>query len=68
VYPDWLQRAAYFTPFAPLLHGWARLALDPDPALAAKTALLLLGWGAALVAFLAWLYRRALVVMDVNGG
>lgn len=68
VYPEWLQRAAYFTPFAPLLHGWARLALDPDPALAAETGLLLAGWGVALVVFLAWLYRRALVVLDVNGG
>jgi ABC-2 type transport system permease protein len=68
VYPEWLQRAAYFTPFAPLLHGWARLAFDPDPAVAARTALLLLGWGTALVAFLSWLYRRALAVLDVNGG
>ncbi len=68
IYPEWLQRAAYCTPFAPLLHGWARLAFDPDPALAAKALLLLLGWGVALTAFLAWLYRRALRVMDVNGG
>lgn len=68
VYPEWLQRAAYFTPFAPLLHGWARLAFDPDPALAARMALLLLGWGIAMAAFVAWLYRRALLVMDVNGG
>jgi ABC-2 type transport system permease protein len=68
VYPEWLQRAAYFTPFAPLLHGWARLAFDPDPALAARMALLLIAWGVALAAFVAWLYRRALVVMDVNGG
>ena len=30
--------------------------------------LVLAGWGAALVVFLAWLYRRALVVLDVNGG
>jgi ABC-2 type transport system permease protein len=68
IYPEWLQRVAYCTPFAPLLHGWARLAFDPDPALAAKTLLLLLGWGVALTAFLVWLYRRALAVMDVNGG
>lgn len=68
VYPEWLQRAAYFTPFAPLLHGWARLAFDPDPALAARTALLLLFWGVMAVALLTWLYRRALLVMDVNGG
>ncbi len=68
VYPEWLQRAAYFTPFAPLLHGWARLAFDPDPGLAARTALMLLGWGVALVAFVSWLYRRGLAVLDVNGG
>jgi ABC-2 type transport system permease protein len=68
VYPEWLQRAAYCTPFAPMLHGWARLAFDPDPALAAQAALLLAAWGVALLAFLAWLYRRALVVLDVNGG
>jgi ABC-2 type transport system permease protein len=68
VYPEWLQRAAYFTPFAPLLHGWARLAFEFDVALAARTAALLLVWGAVLMAFVAWLYRRALVVLDVNGG
>ncbi|HEX5138617.1 MAG TPA: hypothetical protein VFY93_16715 [Planctomycetota bacterium] len=68
VYPQWLQRAAYATPFAPLLHGWARLMFDPDPALAARTAALLLFWGAALAVFVAWLYRRALAIMDVNGG
>jgi ABC-2 type transport system permease protein len=68
VYPEWLRDAAYFTPFAPLLHGWARLAFDPDPALAARTAVLLVAWGAVLSVLVAWLYRRALAVMDVNGG
>ena len=68
VYPEWLQRAAYCTPFAPLLHGWARLAFDADPAIAARTLLLLVAWGVVLTAFVAWLYRRALAVMDVNGG
>jgi ABC-2 type transport system permease protein len=68
VYPEWLQRAAYFTPFAPLLHGWARLSFGFDPALAARMAALMLAWGVVFTAFVAWLYRRALVVMDVNGG
>jgi ABC-2 type transport system permease protein len=68
VYPEWLQRAAYFTPFAPLLHGWARLSFGFDPALAFRMAALLVAWGAVFVALLAWLYRRALLVMDVNGG
>jgi ABC-2 type transport system permease protein len=68
VYPHWLQRAAYFTPFAPLLHGWARLAFGFDLALAGRMALLLVAWGVAMVAFVAWLYRRALIVLDVNGG
>jgi len=68
VYPDWLHRAAYWTPFAPMLHGWARLAFRLDAALAAQAALLLLAWGGALLVLVAWLYRRALVVLDVNGG
>lgn len=68
VYPAWLQRAAYWTPFAPLLHGWARLAMGFDAALAGRMALLLLVWAAVMAAFVAWLYRRALVVLDVNGG
>jgi len=68
VYPDWLQRVAYVTPFAPLLHGWARLAFGFDLALAGETALLLVGWGVAGAVIVSWLYRRALVVLDVNGG
>jgi len=31
-------------------------------------AALLVAWGAVFTALLAWLYRRALLVMDVNGG
>jgi len=31
-------------------------------------AALMVAWGVVLTAFVAWLYRRALVVMDVNGG
>jgi ABC-2 type transport system permease protein len=68
IYPAWLRGIAAWTPFSAMVHGCGRLALRYDPALAAMTALRLLAWGTALGLALAWLYRRGLRILDVNGG
>jgi ABC-2 type transport system permease protein len=68
VYPGWLRAVAEWTPFAAMLYGPGRTALGFDPAAAATTAALLLGWSGLAILFLAWVYRRGLCVLDVNGG
>ena len=68
IYPDWLRNIALCTPFSAMLYGCGRLAFGFDPALAAWTLLLLLAWGVAIAAFTAWLYRRALRSVSINGG
>jgi ABC-2 type transport system permease protein len=68
IYPDWLRAVAEWTPFAAMLYGPGRTAVAFDPGAAAVAVALLLAWGAAAAAFLFWLYRRGLRVLDVNGG
>lgn len=68
IYPDWLRAIALWTPFQPLIHGVGRAAFAYDPALAAETALKIVAWGAVLAVFTAWLYRRGLRILNVNGG
>jgi ABC-2 type transport system permease protein len=68
IYPDWLRGAARWTPFAPMFHGCGRMAFGFDPLLALETAGKIVGWGLALGGLTAWVYRRGLRVLDVNGG
>ena len=68
IYPEWLRAIAYWTPFSALMHGPGRMAFGWDPAFAAEVALRLLFWGGAGALALSWIYRRALRVLDVNGG
>lgn len=68
IYPEWLQAAAAWTPFAVMLHGVGRMAFGFDPGLAAEVALQLILWIAVVSALVAWLYARALRTLDVNGG
>ena len=68
IYPDWLRQIALATPFSALMYGPGRMAFGWDPAFAATVALKLVFWLAVTVLLLVWLYRRALRVLDVNGG
>jgi ABC-2 type transport system permease protein len=68
LYPDWLRRIAEASPFSAFLYGPGRLALGFDPAAALRTVAMLLLWGAAAGLLAAWLHRRGLRVLDVNGG
>lgn len=68
LYPGWLRAFAAWTPFSAFLNGPARVAFGWDPAEAALTAASLLGWILATALGVRWLHRRALAVLDVNGG
>jgi len=68
IYPHWLRTIAAWTPFSALMHGPGRMALGHDPAFAGWVAIKLLLWCAISTALLGWVYRRALRVLDVNGG
>jgi ABC-2 type transport system permease protein len=68
IYPGWLRAIAAWTPFAPMLHGCGRMAFGFEPWVALEVAAKLLGWGLVLAGLVAWLYRRGLRVLDVNGG
>jgi len=68
IYPDWLRTAAAWTPFEPLLYGCGRMAFQYDPTLAALVAAKTIAWGLVFLALLSWIYRRALAVVEVNGG
>jgi len=68
IYPGWLQGLAAWTPFAPMMHGVGRMAFGWDPGLTGEVALRLLFWIAVTAGLVAWLQRRALRALDVNGG
>ena len=68
IYPAWLRTIAEWTPFSALMYGPGRMAFGFDPTFAALVACKLIGWGIVASALLVWVYRRALRVLDVNGG
>jgi ABC-2 type transport system permease protein len=68
IYPEWLRTLAEVTPFSALLHGPGRMALGWDPALALRTAAMLVGWTALTALATALVWRRALRRLDVGGG
>ena len=68
IYPEWLRLLASASPFAALIYAPASLALDFDAARALQVAAVALFWTLVCAALLAALYRRALRVLDLNGG
>ena len=67
-YPPAVLRVAEALPFHLVLHGPARLSLDPTPAGALRVVLPQLAWLFGLGLFTSWLYRRALRKLTVQGG
>jgi ABC-2 type transport system permease protein len=63
-YPEWLQRVAWATPFAPLLTGPARLALGGTLTDAVTSALALAGWGLVVALVVAWTWSRVPRALD----
>jgi ABC-2 type transport system permease protein len=68
LYPAWLRTTAEWTPFAAFLNGPGRLAMGLDVPSALRDAALLVAWTVAAALLLRTLHRRALRVLDVNGG
>jgi ABC-2 type transport system permease protein len=68
VYPDWLREIALWTPFSALMHGPGRMAFGWQPDFAALVAAKLLFWAVVATALLAWVHRRAMTRLEVNGG
>lgn len=68
IYPEWLRAIALWTPFSALMYGPGRMAFGWDPAYAALVAAKLVLWAALAALLVRVVYRRALVVLDVNGG
>lgn len=68
VYPAWLVEVAWYTPFPALIYGPASMAFRLDPAGALDVLTHLAVWTAIAAGLAAWLYRRARITLDVNGG
>ena len=68
IYPGWLRTLAEATPFSAMLYGPGQMALGWDPALAFKTAGMLVFWTGIAALLTAFVWRRALVRLDVGGG
>lgn len=67
-YPGWLQRLAQFTPFPSILCFPAGFLL-PEPSSSVLVLLLqLVGWSLVSLAFVRWLFLRALRSFAVGGG
>jgi len=68
VYPSWIQKIAYCTPFPAILGQRSALALDFSLALILHVAASLLLWGVFALVCLKLLYRRGLSILNLEGG
>lgn len=68
IYPEWLRAIALWTPFSAMMYGPGRMAFGWDPAYAALVGVKLVLWAAVATLLVRTIYRRALLVLDVNGG
>lgn len=68
VYPHWLQKIAYWTPFPAILGERSALAIEFSAFRALSIVGTLLFWAVLGGGFLLWLYRRGLRIVNVEGG
>ena len=68
IYPAWLSGIAMATPFSAMLHGPARLAFGLDVAWFGWVFLRLLVWGVLLAVLAVLVHRRAVAVLNIDGG
>lgn len=66
--PGWLQRICEWLPFRAVLYLPAKTAVHFDGALWASALAVQVGWIAALTAVVAFLYRKGVSKLHVNGG
>ena len=68
IYPEWLQTLAYCTPFPAILGTRSALALDFSLSSVVTLTITLLGWGTCGIFLLLFFYRKALRILNVEGG
>lgn len=68
VYPLWIQKIAYYTPFPAILGERSALAIDFTYGAALHVMLSLLFWGLVGAGSLSFLYRRGLKILNIEGG
>jgi ABC-2 type transport system permease protein len=68
IYPVWLRRIAELLPFAAVLYGPGRMAFGLDPWALLDSTVKLLAWGAVSVWLALYVFRRARLRLEVNGG
>lgn len=68
IYPVWIQKIAYCTPFPSILGQRSALAIHFSAAGAFQVAASLLVWGVLGLSCLTLLYRRGLRILNVEGG
>jgi ABC-2 type transport system permease protein len=68
VYPEWLQKIAYLTPFPAILGGRSALIFDFTLDYALMLAVALIGWGIIGIVGLILIYRRGLRILNIEGG
>ncbi len=68
IYPEWMQKAAHYTPFPAMLGDRSALAIEMSWPAALSLAAALLFWGALGLALIALLYRKGLRIINIEGG
>lgn len=68
VYPLWIQKIAYWTPFPAILGQRSALAIDFSFTEVLHISLSLFCWGLLAAACLLFLYRRGLKILNIAGG
>jgi ABC-2 type transport system permease protein len=68
LYPDFIQRAAAFTPFPALLAGPASFVLPNGTVTPGALARDLVVWWAVTALAVYWIFRRATSALTINGG
>ncbi|MFI5343166.1 MAG: ABC transporter permease [Chlamydiales bacterium] len=68
VYPQWMQKIAYLTPFPAILGERSALAIDFNGYQITLVAISLVGWGVIGIIGLFFIYRRGLRILNIEGG
>jgi len=68
LYPEWVQRVAFVTPFPALLSGPAGFVIGASPSEAGELLLRLAFWGVLIFATVHVMFWRGTRSLQVNGG
>lgn len=68
LFPAWLQRVALNMPFAYVTYGPAKLAVDFNTTMATHIVTMQLLYITLSSVLIAWLYRKGVAIVNVNGG